>query len=274
MKIREQIYGHYLFGSKSWNPKVQTFALQKMCHYLCRVKIIKTDIFLLNKLISRESTHFFYSHCTFYAADVPDCRSFDEHIDRDRYEENWVPSLHCSLDQLYQFLEVIGKSNRRSIRCLEIGIWWEETVDLWAPKRLVLAKTFNLLSKNHNLRNLTLTFDTSPCLREFIRDSNDNGKGMFAALSNIRGLDRLTVRFRNYYGEFPEKAFVEELGTCYDESKLPERIEKISKMVENAQSKSTIRGSGATESLSEETDSESEASGSMSDATDSEHEST
>ena len=196
--------------------------LPQICHAGCERASFPTEIFRLNKVISRESTHFFYSRCNFLVSDKSPCERF--YLDRDRYDEACTASMLSSVCEFHRFLCSIGAANRESMRSLEFNFWFEET--LYSPKVLLLTEGFDLLSEDHNLRTITLNFQWEPCLSYFVRDEE-----LMEAFSDIRGLDKLKICFGDTTyneAEFPHETFMRQLNE--------KESEKISKMVENAQS--------------------------------------
>ena len=160
------------------------------CSECAKIKYC-TALFRTNKTISDESTHFFYSHCNFYASDLPSCKSFRGPTSG-RIDECWVMNLRTSLGELYSFLRSIGPCNRQSIRQLKITMSLEETFRGYAGTSgqnwgtgLQMVKSTSILSEAHDLRLLIFVFIKEKALAGFL-DSKD----LMQEMSKIRGVQK------------------------------------------------------------------------------------
>ena len=155
------------------------------------------------------------------------------------YMESMSTNFRCSIDETYDFLRIVGPTNRQCIRRLELEFECSETFEQpeHGPKssrrRTRLGKAFALLSQRHSLRFLTLKFDY--CFHVFAFATSGP---LITEFSKLQGLERLSIY--SCEEKFPADDPTE--CRCYnccfeDEEDLTESIEVVQDLIRNAESK-------------------------------------
>ena len=197
-------------------------------------------MFRVNKSISDEASHFFYSRCQFVARDLPRCNELPGDYAYD-YLESLSLNLRCSIDELDDFLRFIGPSNRQCIRRLTLEIEFEPTFDnnfrvhSKGPTRRILhlVKAFTMLSQDHNLRFVTLKFVWCSQLFAFA-----SSEPLVTAFSKIRGLESLSIY--SCEDKFPADDPMKCGCSCFEDDEdedVIESVEKVQRLIRNAESK-------------------------------------